>query len=550
MSTGSTSAYVGACRKDIPYPSVSHESVPSLIDNLVSALYGTITKTVVNRRVVWNIPCDPNNTATINGIPRNAGEGLLCYIIRSLNLTTPSGFVTVDGIQTLTNKTLTAPVINSPIVSNLTGTGTLTGNASTATTLQTARTIALSGDVTGTATSFNGSANISIPVTINAGSVTPADLSTGGPSWNTSSELTAGRVIAHGNAGITTNNAFGLGTLASVTTGAKNTATGVSSLAANTTGQNNTGNGFESLKANTTGQGNSAFGEGSLRVNTIGSHNTAIGRIALAANTTASGNTAVGFLALQTNTIGSGNVAVGSSSLSASTTASFNTAIGQAALFQNDTGGYNTAVGQSAMLNNTTGSQNVAVGQLTMGASTGSFNVAVGNQALSNTDGSYNTVIGDSAGLNITTGNGNIVIGSKTSSGIYSPKLDLTTESNHIVMGSDAVTVARIQVAWTTTSDARDKTNINELGLGLDFVSQLKPVSFNLLLSRESGEPNGGIHYGFLAQDVLALEGENPVIIDNQNPEHLGYKESNLIPILVNAIKELKAEVEALKAKQ
>jgi hypothetical protein len=110
---GSTSAYVGACRKDIPYPSVSHESVPSLIDNLVSALYGSITKTVVNRRVVWNIPCDPNNTATINNIPRNSGEGLLCYIIRALNLTGGSGIVTVDGIQTLTNKTLTAPVINN-----------------------------------------------------------------------------------------------------------------------------------------------------------------------------------------------------------------------------------------------------------------------------------------------------------------------------------------------------------------------------------------------------------------------------------------------------
>jgi hypothetical protein len=39
------------------------------------------------------------------------------------------------------------------------------GNAATATTLVTARTIALSGKVTGTATSFNGGANISIPVT-------------------------------------------------------------------------------------------------------------------------------------------------------------------------------------------------------------------------------------------------------------------------------------------------------------------------------------------------------------------------------------------------
>jgi len=88
---GSTSAYVGACRKDIPYPSVSHESVPSLIDNLVSALYGSITKTVVNRRVQWNIPCDPNNTATILGVARNAGEGLLCYFIRAFNETNTGG---------------------------------------------------------------------------------------------------------------------------------------------------------------------------------------------------------------------------------------------------------------------------------------------------------------------------------------------------------------------------------------------------------------------------------------------------------------------------
>jgi hypothetical protein len=83
MSNGSSSSYVGACRKDIPYPSVSNESVPSLIDNLVTALYGEITKTVVNRRVQWNIPCDPNNTAIVSpAFPRLAGEGLLCYIIR------------------------------------------------------------------------------------------------------------------------------------------------------------------------------------------------------------------------------------------------------------------------------------------------------------------------------------------------------------------------------------------------------------------------------------------------------------------------------------
>jgi hypothetical protein len=55
-----------------------------------------------------------------------------------------------------------------------------TGNAATATTLQTARTIALSGAATGTATSFNGSANIAIAVTalnasnLNAGTLPDA----------------------------------------------------------------------------------------------------------------------------------------------------------------------------------------------------------------------------------------------------------------------------------------------------------------------------------------------------------------------------------------
>lgn len=59
--------------------------------------------------------------------------------------------------------------LNASIGGNLTVDGTITGNLSgnstTATRLQTARTIALSGGATGTATSFNGSSNISIPVT-------------------------------------------------------------------------------------------------------------------------------------------------------------------------------------------------------------------------------------------------------------------------------------------------------------------------------------------------------------------------------------------------
>lgn len=54
-------------------------------------------------------------------------------------------------------------------------TGNLSGNATTATTLQTARKISLTGRVTGSAT-FNGGADASIATTIAAGSITTADI--------------------------------------------------------------------------------------------------------------------------------------------------------------------------------------------------------------------------------------------------------------------------------------------------------------------------------------------------------------------------------------
>jgi len=99
------SYYSSTCCPDTPYPQVSHESVPSLIDNLVNALYGEITKTVQDGRVVWNIPCDPNNTTEINGFPRLPDEGLLCYILRYFNaFPSINDVVTISGNQTITGQ--------------------------------------------------------------------------------------------------------------------------------------------------------------------------------------------------------------------------------------------------------------------------------------------------------------------------------------------------------------------------------------------------------------------------------------------------------------
>lgn len=84
MSCGCSNSTSTAC-PEVPYPTISPESVPSLIGNLVYALYGTIEKSVSSGRVIWNIPCDPNNTTEIFDQPRLADEGLMCYFIRLAN---------------------------------------------------------------------------------------------------------------------------------------------------------------------------------------------------------------------------------------------------------------------------------------------------------------------------------------------------------------------------------------------------------------------------------------------------------------------------------
>ena len=73
----------------------------------------------------------------------------------------------------------------------------------------------------------------------------------------------------------------------------------------------------------------------------------------------------------------------------------------------------------------------------------------------------------------------------------------------------------------------------------------LLPKEFKLM-DRETQEATSGTRYGFLAQDILAQENE-PVLIDSSDLENLKMKESLLVPILVKAIQELKAEIDQLK---
>jgi len=77
----------------------------------------------------------------------------------------------------------------------------------------------------------------------------------------------------------------------------------------------------------------------------------------------------------------------------------------------------------------------------------------------------------------------------------------------------------------------------------------LRPVTFQQKCCRTESTPapDAPVRYGFLAQDILTLENKPSVIIDSHNPDSLGLNSDALIPVLVNAIKELTARVEALE---
>jgi hypothetical protein len=316
--------------------------------------------------------------------------------------------------------------------------------------------------------------------------------------------------VGLGNSSIATNTALGFNALNANTTGQENSALGRATLQNNTTGLRNTASGFQSMNSNTTGSSNTAFGWNSLGGNTTGNENTAIGFNASAFNTTGINNTSVGLFAMYSNTTGSANTAVGWASV------------------QNTTGSDNTGIGRSSMFSATTGNQNTSLGSFAL----------------------YDT----------TTGTNNTAIG-------YNAQPSSATVSNTITLGNSSIGTLRCQVtSITSLSDQRDKTDIQPLEHGLDFVKQLKPVSFEWNTrpeTRTDFEGNeieiqgkvGIADIGFIAQDIIALEDSLAAANSLQlsyrdNPEKLEVTQGRLIPILVKAIQDLTAKVEALEAAQ
>jgi trimeric autotransporter adhesin len=394
------------------------------------------------------------------------------------------------------------------------------------------------------------------------------------------------------------NTADGVGALGHNTTGYNNTAIGSSVLPYNTTGNNNTAVGDGALSSNVgnsrstaigyqamynahngttvketfntavgyralrgsitpsqnTGQGNTAVGDQALFSISAGSQNTAVGYRTLFSSTISGQNTAIGSDALYLNTTGYANVALGFEALYNNTSACCNVAIGYKSLHDNTTGLCNTTIGESALHSNTTGSNNTAIGSSTLFYnSSGDYNTAIGEDALFNNSTGYgNTALGQNAGSSITTGSDLTVIG-------YGAQPSSPTATKQITLGDWNITSLRCNVtSITSLSDARDKKNISDLTLGLDFIMKIKPRQFNW--DRREWYTNNQSDgskiqktpaAGFIAQELdetqhsAKAEWLNLVLKDN--PEKWEATTGNLLPIMVKAIQEQQKQIDELR---
>jgi len=347
------------------------------------------------------------------------------------------------------------------------------------------------------------------------------------------------------------------------------------------------------------GENNVAIGVGSLRFNITGDANAALGAYALYNNVTSKENTAVGFQALYALSA-NGFPAEGG-----------NTAVGRNALTNLvHKGSLNTAVGYYAM-NNTTGhgpGGNIAAYNTAIGASslqsvlTGLYNSAVGYNCFSSLlSGDWNVGIGVFAGSFVTRSIRNTFVGSYAglAANDYKDVACLgyaaqVTGSNEVQLGGVGTT-PYAYAALQIRSDIRDKADVRDTALGLDFIMALRPVDYkwdlrdsymtlppvapsceateeekeNYKLQLEQWTQANDInnlvhdgthkrtryHHGLIAQEVKQVIDDKGIdfggyqdhtIQGGKDVQSIGYGE--LVAPLIKAIQELKQEFDAYKA--
>ena len=377
-----------------------------------------------------------------------------------------------------------------------------------------------------------------------------------------------------------------------------NTAVGASALNANTSGANNTSIGTNSGLLITTGSQNTSIGSYSGNTNLTGSYNTFVGYSSGNGNGGShSENVGVGASSFASITTGGQNVAIGRQALALNTTASNNTAVGYQSGYTQSTNGQNTFMGYQSGYSTTSGAYNVAMGSGSLYSAAGSYNVAIGYNAGYNATSASNTFIGQGAGYYVTSGAKNTVIGNYNGN---QGGLDIRTASNYIVLSdgdgnpqvqmdssahmtigasgtnsairmpstggtiyiasitsnsqfqisynsiSAGVALASGATSWSTFSDNRLKNVTGTYTNALADIAQIQPVKFTWKNDSEN-KPQVGV----IAQSVQNVV---PEAIDSTtyemggDTEYLQVRYTELIPLMIASIQQLKAEFDAYKA--
>lgn len=229
----------------------------------------------------------------------------------------------------------------------------------------------------------------------------------------------------------------------------------------------------------------------------------------------------------------------------------------------------NTSVGAYSMENSTSGTNNVAVGVWSYRSGTGDNNTAIGGLAASNlTTGQNNTAVGYNALRYMQDGTNAITVSNSTGLGFNSR----TSGSNQVQLGGSGQSTYAYG-AVQDRSDQRDKTDIRDTELGLEFINRLRPVDFKwdyrddyIEIDEETGEvirfekdgskKRNRYHHGLIAQEIKQVIDETGIdfggfqdhaINGGNDVLSIGYTE--LISPLIKAVQELTARVQELENK-
>tara|TARA_R110000803_G_scaffold100075_1_gene168240 strand:- start:57 stop:3032 length:2976 start_codon:yes stop_codon:yes gene_type:complete len=383
--------------------------------------------------------------------------------------------------------------------------------------------------------------------------------------------------------------------------GRRNTAIGYESLFANNLANENTAVGYESLRNTVEGYDNTAVGTFAMKNNVNGHQNVSLGYQALEGAVGANGNNnvAIGLRSMQYITSGYQNSATGSAALQRVTSGYQNATLGYNSGNSITSGYQNVFIGSNSGREITSSYQNIGIGANSLTElrtnSDGYQNVGIGDNTFSEIrEGYQNTALGSGAGKSLgqddAAAHRNTLIGTKSmsivaegsnntclgyNSGNFNGEEPVINNStylgnnalasgsatneiaigynavgggnNTIVLGNSSIAALKCQVQTITSlSDKRDKTNIQDSEYGLDLISKLKPVTFDW--NMRDGAKVGIKDLGFIAQDLQEVNDDYTQLVEDKNPEKLEASYGRLIPVLVKAIQELKAEIELLKS--